>query len=99
MAVGDVISGIFTAVLTWSNFQPSSGVEIILTAISGNGTIYFGLYNGTNDSYSYSDSSLSSAAGMLYGNNKNIKIGITNTNYLRIYASGTVPSYTGIQTK
>ena len=99
MAVGDVINGIFTAVVTWSNFQPSSGVEIIITTVSGQGTVYFGLYDGTNDSYMSSDGASSTATGMLYGNSKNIKIGITNTNYFRTYATGTVPAYSGIQTK
>ena len=99
MAVGDVISGIFKTTLAWLNFQPSSGVEIIITTVSGNGTLYFGLYNGTNDSYMTSDSPSSNGAGMLYGNVKNIKIGITNTNYFRTYSTGTVPAYSGIQTK
>ena len=94
MAIGDIINGIGAATGIFYYFTPAVGVEIMITAVLGDGTsVYGGLSNGVVNSYTkVSDSAEFGAA--------NSKIGINNTNYL-VYYSGSVtpPSYTGIQIK
>jgi hypothetical protein len=96
MAVGDVISGIFTTIGVQHDFQPSAGTEIIITAVLGsNGNLMnVGLYDGVTASTSYIQ------YNTYFAQNANVKIGINNTNYLRVFSNGgTPPSYTGIQIK
>jgi len=96
MAVGDVISGIFTTIGVYNDFQPSAGTEIIITAVHGSNAanLLLGLTNGTTASTSYLQ------YGTNWAQNANIKFGINNTNYLTVYTnSGAPPSYTGIQIK
>ena len=96
MAVGDVISGIFTTTGVYHDFQPAGSNEIVITAVLGSNanTLYAGLYDGTTQSTG------AVINGANWSNSSNTKIGITNTNYFRTYANaGTPPSYTGIQIK
>jgi len=97
MAVGDVVSGIFTSIGVSHYFQPAAGVEVIITSTHGSNanTLSVGLYNGTTNSTSnliYQTYWTSTPA--------NTKMGINNTNYLSIFTNGNpTPSYSGIQTK
>ncbi len=96
MAVGDVISGIFTTAGVYHDFQPAAGVEIIITAVIGSNANQ--LIAGLNDGTTLSSSMTSYTTN--WSHNANMKIGINNTNYLTIYVnSGPPPSYTGIQIK
>jgi hypothetical protein len=93
--MGDIISGIFTTIATYHYFQPAGTNEIIITGTFGTNNVRCGLYNGVTQSWSYATDN----AGQ-QGTGMNIKIGITNTNYLLLYSDVTVPpSYTGIQIK
>jgi len=90
MAAGDVISDLFTT--DGASFQPGAGVEIIITGIAGfstNTTTVLGQqFDGTD------------IAHFTNGSNTGVRVafGITNTNYLRMVATGPVDSgYTGIQ--
>ena len=95
MAVGDIISGIFGATVI-ASFQPSAGTEIMITSCLGrNTTVYFGIMNGVIEGFTDYDESTSIGGR----NAANIKIGITNTNYLRIYANSVGASFSGIQLK
>tara|TARA_R110000787_G_C13327368_1_gene437037 strand:+ start:548 stop:820 length:273 start_codon:yes stop_codon:yes gene_type:complete len=88
MATGDVIIGIFPDTRTWVTFQPAVGVEIMITGLIGYALSYVGHSNGT--SYSYSNSSVGGAF-------TNIKVAITNTNYLNAQSDSWHCSYSGIQ--
>ena len=95
MAVGDYVNGVnATAGVGYYNFQPSSGVTIVVisafpTGNSGN----IGLTDGTRFA------SQTSANG---NNFVNVRLVVTNTNYLRIYSSAgdstNSSCYSGIQT-
>ena len=86
MAVGDVVSG--TSSVDF-NFQPSSGIEIIIVSVFGYRSGYPSFYFGLNNSKIQFDTPL---------NATNIKIAINNTNYLGI-EGGYTKGYTGIQIK
>ena len=96
MAVNDVVNGI-SAANTILDYQPASGVEVVITAISPEtaSNLTMRLYNGTIDCILRS-----SYAGFLQ-DTTNMKAFINNTNYLRIDALGgsANSAYTGIQTK
>ena len=95
MAVGDIISETYPAV-TLSYFVPAAGVEIIVTSGIGRTTsVYFGITDGVQIAYTNSDDDATSGARY----SLNIKLGITNTNYLLLYANSTGVGFTGIQTK
>ena len=102
MAVGDVINGIFNNTGTSNYFQPSSGTEIIIVSSFGtnpnSSNFYTGISNGTTNTYNtckaYPDTIVNNRFVTF-----NIKIGITNTRYLYIYAQDYESGYTGIQTK
>ena len=102
MAVGDVINGIFNNTNTQNYFQPSSGVEIIIVSSFGttpnSSTFRTGIYNGTTSTFntmrSYPDTNTQGRFITF-----NIKIGITNTNYLNVYGDAYETGYTGIQIK
>jgi len=87
MAKGDVVNGFLTAT---GNFQPASGVEVMITELSATGTgDVWQLYDGTN------------AAHMLLASSgaRSAKLGITNTRYLRFVQTTNTGGYTGVQTK
>ena len=92
LAVGDIISqqSASAGALT---YQPSLGVEIIITAVfQYNGSAHaMGLTDGAgNDSYV--------ATGGLE-NQMNVKIGITNSVYWHMSGTAYKAGFTGIQTK
>ena len=94
LAVGDLLSGIFTTVGSNVSFQPAAGVEIIILSLHGDSTCRAGLTNGVTISDSIASNSST------FGQGFNTKIGINNTNYLNMYTNGpTPPSYSGIQIK
>ena len=78
------------------NFQPAAGIEIIVTAgIGRSADVRFGLTDGV--SISWSDYIANTSTGNRLA--ANIKIGITNTNYLYLFANSTDVAFTGIQIK
>ena len=101
MAVGDIIIGLTSAVSTYTNYQPSSGVELIVSSITGFNTVRFGQYNGTNftGTYALCASGTSVGYGSAYGQMSNIKVGITNTYYFRFYSDDERAYFSAIQTK
>lgn len=99
MAVGDIINDVHTVGTTLS-FQPAAGVEIMITSYGGWSNGYVGLYNGTSIGRMSGGMEVNSAGGG-GATGANIKIGITNTNYLYIanMGGGWSGSYSGIQIK
>lgn len=104
MAVGDIIVGSTSAVNTYTNYQPSSGVELIVSSITGKNTMIFGQYDGTNFTGStamyltyYYDHL--NGANPLYAQLPNMKLGITNTYYFRFYSDSSLAYFSAIQTK
>ena len=104
MAVGDIIVGLTTAPSTYTNYQPSSGVELIVTSVTGKDTVIFGNYDGTNFTGSnalytpYSGTQIN-GANPLYAQLPNMKIGITNTYYFRFFSDNNRGYFSAIQTK
>ena len=94
MAVGDVVSGIFTTIHVYHTFQPAVGVEIMITFMGGRGT---NTYGGIDNSVNYSNARITDSAD--YSEGFNTKVGITNTNYLTLHSDIIAPSYSGIQIK
>ncbi len=92
MTVGDIITG-SSAVATPITFQPAAGVEIMITCIA-----VFDATIQMQDTLGPANLMNTTAVGF---RNSNIKMGITNTNYLTILAAAAAqPSiYTGIQIK
>jgi len=94
MVAGDIINQTYTTGI--QNFQPASGVEIMITSFQGRtDATYVGLDNGVQ--IAYTD---------LYDNDKtggrngaNIKIGITNTYYLLMNSNATGSGFSGVQIK
>lgn len=97
MAAGDIIAAIITAANT--NFQPASGVEIVLFGVGSNNiaSAGFNAYDGTNTSQ------LAIVQDVYYqgvtGPHKSEKLGITNTLYIRTNATAANYVYSGVQTK
>lgn len=91
MAAGDIVSGLATGGGTL-NFTPAAGVEIMLLSVASHSYVRFGLYNGAI--FGGCQGTASNGGWEM----ANVKIGITNTNYLQIY-SDTDRSYSGIQIK
>jgi|TARA_R110000824_G_scaffold73968_1_gene188304 hypothetical protein len=94
MAVGDIISDI-VASGGWRYFTPAATVEIIITCIVVSGESYFGHYNGA-DGPSYAGTGYAAANTM---NQYNLKMGLTNTNYLGLNSAASDGSYSGLQIK
>jgi len=95
MAVGDIICSL-SAHAALLNFQPAAGVEVLITGIGGNGnSVVASLYDGANVA-DFTTSNVYSNTGF---NNMNIKLGITNTNYIQVAAGSNKTFFTGIQTK
>jgi hypothetical protein len=94
LAVGDIIVGITSAVSTYTNYQPSAGVELIVISFSGQDNILFGQYDGTNFIGTYG-----AASTPAYGNMNNMKLGITNTYYFRFRSDNNRAYFSAIQVK
>ena len=95
MAVGDIIIGITSATATLTNYQPSAGVELIVTSVTGYNTMQYGNYDGTNFVGIY----IPLGTNPSYGQMTNIKVGITNTYYFRFYSDSGRAYFSAIQTK
>lgn len=93
MAIGDIVSGIFVTTGAYQYFQPAANVEIIILTAGGKAIGNAGLSNGVTDSPIEVNDSTNTAQAV------NLKICITNTNYLTVYGSTTAPHYSGIQIK
>tara|TARA_R100000963_G_C4597043_1_gene72092 strand:+ start:226 stop:564 length:339 start_codon:yes stop_codon:yes gene_type:complete len=112
MVAGDIISATFAS--GTQTFQPAAGVEIMIMFVGGStgnsgslGGSQVGLTDGVNAGlfhHNMGARAISTSADRSYGyaavNNSggNLKIGITNTIYLTMIASGNA-SYSGIQIK
>ena len=100
MAVGDIIIGLTSATGTFTNYQPSSSVELIVTSVTAYNNVIFGQYNGTNFSGTYLLAYGSQiGTGSAYGQMSNMKLGITNTYYFRFYSDNERAYFSAIQTK
>ena len=89
MAVGDIINSVETVAFS---FQPAASVEIMLTSVSTNpNSEYVYLTDGANDRI-ITLFDIAKPSG-----DTNIKVGITNTYYLKVTATG--GTYSGIQLK
>lgn len=107
MAKGDIVNATFSG--GTQNFQPASGVEIMITYVGGNvsqsagsGGSSVGLTDGTNiGRYQHNIGGRSQYGDYVFHantNGGNLKIGVTNSVYLSMACSGNA-SYSGIQTK
>ena len=101
MAVGDIVVSITDiATVTDLDFQPASGVEVMLTLVvggAGSAAATFELTNGTLDSPVYTGQVTSIGFDMQY-----LRAGITNSVYLRQHhnaGSNRALAYTGVQVK
>ena len=101
MAVGDIIVGLTSASVTFTNYQPSSGVELIVTSVTGRDDTFFGNYDGTNFAgiNCASSSGTQVGYGSAYGQMLEMKLGITNTYYFRFYSNVGRAYFSAIQTK
>jgi len=90
MAVGDVVNGFGAVAGATLNFQPAAGVEVMISSAGANGN-QIRLFNGAADSYN------SVGVTGQDGTSGNLKIFITNTNYLQVVPTGIFASFTGIQ--
>ena len=101
MAVGDIIIGITSGVGVYTNYQPSSSVELIVTSVTGQNVCIFGQYNGTNYTgiYAYGGSGTTVGYGSAYGQMSEMKLGITNTYYFRFFSNDERAYFSAIQTK
>lgn len=96
MAVGDLVNDVdSTSGAGYFNFQPAASVTIILISLLPTGADgWVAIYNGTEFG--------SLVTGTTTGNNPlSTKLGIDNTNYLRMYSpagdAGNSRAYSGIQ--
>ena len=101
MAVGDIIIGLTSAVNTYTNYQPSVGVELIVTSVTGYNIMYLGQYDGTNfhGTLTYGGGGTVVGYGSSYGQMSNMKLGITNTYYFRFQSDTNRAYFSAIQTK
>lgn len=98
LAVGDIISGIFTSASTWHYVQPAAGVEWILLSAIGVSAGRFRLYNGSSAPHGEQVFTTGTTAGNALSQSNN-KVGITNTNYLGLWSDSSGPAYSAIQIK
>ena len=90
MAVGDVIAVISPT--AWQSYVPALGVEIVITSVF---STLVGLSDGTIES-----TANTAGTGTPIRNDKNTKIMINNSVYLRYYtAVATLSAFTGLQIK
>ena len=99
MAVGDIIVGITSAVSTFTNYQPSASVELIITSITGRAEVQYGQYDGTNFVGTYAYYPPATGEAMAYSKMANMKLGITNTYYFRFASNNNRAYFSAIQTK
>ena len=94
MVAGDIINEV-GAVGAALSFQPAAGVEVVITFVSAyNSWIMFS--DGVSTALSYNMSTTLPTTG----NQINMKMGITNTHYISMAASGGQSlAYSGIQIK
>lgn len=92
MAVGDII--VARAASGDVFFQPALTVQIMITAVMGTTSMDVGIYSATAAASSKSNQSNTAYTGGR--NTLSVKIGITNANYLYMYANST-SAYSGIQ--
>ena len=104
MAVGDIIADVFIILAGNStNFQPASGVEIIITQIchSNMSTVddaLFSLFDSTTIAIFYSNEAVTSIGPGV----QVCKLGITNENFLRMTSQDSATKnfgFSGVQTK
>jgi len=93
MVAGDVVGEMFdqSVVGSYSTVQPAAGVEIVVTVACGDGDLQVILYDGTLSGWSSNEI-------QNQGTNCNMKIPISNTQYMRLYANADY-GYRGIQIK
>ena len=103
MAAGDIITAIVdVATATDVDFQPGAGVEIIITFIGSNAqssTDTAKITDGTNQVTIFAGTISTMVGGPI---NQHVKLGITNTTYLRQQheaGSNRYLGYSGVQTK
>jgi hypothetical protein len=103
MAKGDTINS--TSASTSINFQPASGVEVMITFISGLSGTQAGLTDGTTESKCYIAREVSNTRTTTYPwaygysfAQSNVRIPVTNSNYLTV-TNTTNAGYSGIQIK
>ena len=92
MVVGDIVSGIWGGVTGYVSFQPAVGVEIIITGCAGGTGTYVGHTDGALTSHAIN----TNTNGV---DTINMKLGITNSIYLRLLGTTTGASFSGIQIK
>lgn len=94
MAVGDIIT-YRGAATVWNYFQPAASTEIIILSAFGQGTPFsIGIYDGADNAVIVG----TSAPEERY-RTTNMKIGITNTQYLSGFSQSGFIAFTGIQIK
>ena len=93
LASGDIINLITPTGGAMVYYQPAAGVEIVVTAGGTDNSYHIGLYDGANGGQNANCSTLPPSAAL------NMKFGINNTNYAKIWSSHTHTGFTGIQTK
>lgn len=105
MAVGDIINDVVAiANGATSDFQPAAGVSIIITHVAGGQGAHTQALAGLYDGSLFSGKGCATRTTTATNNNWNLwKMGITNTNYLRMNnnSAGSTQnfSYSGIQIK
>ena len=99
MAVGDIIVGITSGVGVFTNYQPSSSVELIITSITGRSEVQYGQYDGTNFIGTYAYYLPATGEAMTYSKMSEMKLGITNTYYFRFASNNNRAYFSAIQTK
>ena len=97
MAVGDIISVFLGVGGTSRTYVPASGIEIVVTsAIVRHSTGNVGLQTAAGNANTDFDTNTSTGGR----NPCNIKLGITNSTWLVLYAdTGSGIAFSGIQTK
>jgi hypothetical protein len=92
MAVGDIVSGIFTTTAAYQYFQPAASIEIMIFWAGGLTINYSGLNNGVSNAVLKVSNPTEG-----YSQGSNMRLGINNTNFLSTYGSSSNPCYSGIQ--
>jgi len=90
LAVGDIIVDLGAA-SSALDFQPAAGVEVVITFVAREQTAaQIALFDGTLQAFAIISSDIVVV---------NMKMGITNTNRLRITSTANEVGFSGIQTK
>lgn len=100
MVVGDIITDQQTVNNTSVDFVPAATVEIMITWVCWNdnsATSFFKMFDGVQDAWI-----MRGGTGTREPSQNTLKLGITNTNYLRMQntaASNVFMGYSGVQIK